>query len=124
MAPAAVNPVIAAALEAGAESVVVVARFNINDGAVSGAGHVSGPVGGYPNSDTHELAASLHRGDTIETPGQIKSSAIADAPYAAFVHNGTSRAGPRPFMMLTVEALRLKILRDLRTRFFAQIGSK
>lgn len=124
MSPASVRPVLADSLDKGAQSIVEHARYNINDGAISGSGHISGPIGGFPNSDTHELADSLHKGELIETAADVRTSAIADAPYAAFVERGTSRAGPRPFMQLTVEELRPAILGALHARFTAQITSK
>lgn len=121
MQPAAVRPVLADSLDRGAQSLVEHARLNIEDGAISGPGHVAGPVGGFPNSDTHELAESLHKGPLIETIGDVRTSAIADAPYARLVHNGTSRAGPRPFMSLTVAALRTVIVQSLHERFIRQV---
>jgi hypothetical protein len=100
-----------------AQTIVDFARVNINDGSVSGPGHVPGPVGGYPNSDTHELEQSLHVGELIETGSEIKTSAIADAPHAIYVERGTSNAGPRPYIEPSTEEVRPHVLAGLASAF-------
>lgn len=74
------------------------AQFSIKDGAISGAGHIASLPGEAPNADTHVLDQSIHVGEIVETPGVIRSSAIADAPYAAHLELGTSHMAERPFM--------------------------
>jgi len=117
MSPRRIIPALADVLEEGAQAIVDTARFNINDGAISGSGHIPGPPGGYPNSDTHELEQSLRVGDTIETPQQVKTSAIADAPYAAYVERGTSKAEPRPYMELATGSNHPGVINALGRRF-------
>lgn len=122
MAPSRIMPVLGEELVFGAGQIVDYARANINDGAISGPGHIPGPVGGFPNSDTHELEQSLHVGELIETPGQIQTAAIADAPYAAYVELGTSRAGPRPYMEPSSQELRPTVMEALGKRFAEEVN--
>lgn len=121
--PANILPAMGQEIEAAAQSIVDIARFNINDGAISGPGHIAGAPYGYPNSDTHELEQSLHVGETLETPGEIKTSAIADAPYSAWVELGTSRALPRPYMVSSTEEVRPTVLPALAARFIEEVNT-
>lgn len=109
-------------LEAGADAVVETARFNLNDGALSGSGHIPGPPGSYSKSDTHELEQSFHRGETIASPGEVSTSAIADAPWAIYQELGTSKMQPRPNMQLAVGENRKKIARALGQRFIREVN--
>jgi len=122
MAPSRVMPAFGDQLDKGAQSLVEHARYNINDGAISGAGHVPGPPGGYPNSDTHELEQSLHKGEVIETPNEVRTAAIADAPHAAYVELGTSKAAPRPYMQLATEEVRGAVIEGLGRRYVEQVN--
>ena len=85
-------------LEAGADLIVTVAQNSIKDGAISGAKHVASLPGEAPNADTHVLDQSIHRGTTEQVNNTINTSAIADAPYAAYLELGTTRMAERPYM--------------------------
>jgi hypothetical protein len=122
MLPDRIRTAMADQVDAGAQSIVEHARHNINDGAISGAGHVPGPVGGYPNSDTHELEQALHKGETVDTGGEIRSRAVSSAPYAGYVELGTSRAGPRPYMQLATEEVRPAVVEGLGQRFVREVN--
>jgi hypothetical protein len=112
-----VLPALGEELEAAAESIVTTAQQNLNDGAISGPGHIPGPPGGYSNSDTHELEQSFHRGETIEMAGEVKSSTIADAPHAIYQELGTSKVQPRPNMQLATEEVRPTVIEALGARY-------
>ena len=93
------------ALFAGGNIIQVEAQIGLSTGAVSGKGHVPGPVGGYPNSDTQQLANSI---ETVQKePLLVEVS--ANAEYAAAVHDGGSRTGPRPYMDLARDAKRREV---------------
>lgn len=98
------------ALFAGGELIEVEAEIGITTGAVSGKGHVPGPVGGYPNADTHFLA------DNIETtqPEPLVVEVSSNAPYSAAVHDGDSSHGGRPFMELARDAKRKEVTQLVR----------
>lgn len=115
-------PAMGEELESGADAIVETAKHNLNDGAISGSGHIPGPPFGYSNSDTHELEQSFHRGDTIETAGEIKSSVIADAPHAIFQELGTSKVLPRPNMQLATEEHRSDVAEALGGRFVREVN--
>jgi len=121
--PARIMPAMGEELGAAAQAIVDVARQNINDGAISGPGHAPGPPYGYPNSDTHELEQSLHVGEIMETATEIKTSAIADAPYASYVELGTSRALPRPYMQPSTEEVRPTVIEALGARFVEEVNT-
>lgn len=95
---------IAAGLERTADGIVDETRENLNDGAISGIGHVPGPPGGYSKSDTHELEESLHRGVTEETGDTISTSAAASAEHGLYQELGTSKVAPRPNLHLATIA--------------------
>lgn len=88
-----------------ADSVVVESQIGITTGAVSGKNHVPGPVGGYPNADTHVLADSHE----ISQPAPLVARISVNAPYAAAVHDGTSRMGSRPFLQMARDATRADV---------------
>lgn len=98
------------ALVAGGELIQVESQIGITSGAVSGKGHVPGPVGGYPNADTHLLADS-HETNQV-APLVVEVS--ANAPYASAVHDGTSRMSARPFMDLARDAKRKEVVQLVR----------
>lgn len=94
------------ALFAAGEMIQVESQIGITSGAVSGRNHVPGPVGGYPNADTHTLANS-HETNQI-APLVVEVS--VNAPYAAAVHDGTSRMGARPYLQLARDAKRKEVV--------------
>lgn len=94
------------ALFAGGEMIQVESQIGITAGAVSGKGHVPGPVGGYPNADTHVLADSH---ETVQV-APLVVEVSANAPYAAAVHDGTSRMGARPYMQLARDAKKKEVV--------------
>ncbi len=98
------------ALFAGGEMIQVESQIGITSGAVSGKGHVPGPVGGYPNADTHVLAES-HETNQI-APLIVEVS--VNAPYAADVHDGTSKMGARPYLQLARDAKRAEVTQLVR----------
>lgn len=116
MAPLRVEALIRDEVEAGAQLIVDEAVFSIIDGAVSGSGHVPSLPGEAPSADTHDLDQSIHTGDVIETPGSIRSSAIADSDHAVFLEKGTSRMAERPYMAPASRRSRGKIIRSLVDR--------
>ena len=116
MHPIRVEALIRDEVEAGVELVAEEARFSIIDGAVSGSAHVASLPGEAPNADTHDLDQSIHTGDVIETPGSIRSSAIADSDHAAPLEKGTSRMAERPFMGPASRRSRGKFIRSLVDR--------
>lgn len=122
LAPAPIFDAMGEEIGAAAQSIVDIARQNINDGAISGPGHVAGAPYDYPKSDTHELEQSLHVGELLETASEVKTSAIADAPYASYVQLGTSRALPRPYMDTATEEVRPTVIAALSARFREIVG--
>lgn len=92
-------------MHAIADIVVVESQIGITTGAVSGKNHVPGPVGGYPNADTHLLADSHE----ISQPAPLVARISVTAPYAAAVHDGTSRMGSRPFLQMAGDATRAEV---------------
>lgn len=98
------------ALFAAGEMIQVESQIGITSGAVSGKNHVPGPVGGYPNADTHLLANS-HETNQI-APLVVEVS--VNAPYAAAVHDGTSRMGARPYLQLARDAKREEVTQLVR----------
>jgi HK97 gp10 family phage protein len=122
LSPSRIIPRLGEVLEDGAQAIVDTARQNINEGAISGPGHVPGPPGGYPNSDTHELEKSLHASELTATGDEIKASAVADAPHSGFVELGTSRAAPRPYMQLATEENRPGVIAALGKRFIEDVN--
>ena len=90
------------ALFAGGELIAVEAQIGITTGAVSGAGHVAGPVGGYPNQDTGVLAGNIETNQIEQLIVEVSSN----APYSTALHDGDSSRGGRPFMKLARDARR------------------
>jgi hypothetical protein len=101
----AVEAPVSAGLVLGGQAIIDEARFNLNDGAISGPGHVPGPPGGYSKSDTHELEQSLAVHEPIETAGTIYVAAGAfDCAHAVAQEFGTERMLPRPNLQLATIA--------------------
>ncbi|WP_148276726.1 HK97 gp10 family phage protein [Sphingobium sp. SYK-6] len=98
------------ALFAAGELIQVESQIGITSGAVSGKNHTPGPVGGYPNADTHLLADS-HETNQI-APLVVEIS--VNAPYAGYVHDGTSRMGARPYLQLARDAKKTEVTQLVR----------
>lgn len=90
------------ALFAAGEMIQVESQIGITSGAVSGKYHTPGPVGGYPNNDTGDLANSH---ETVQKEPLLVELSV-NAPHAAPVHDGTSRMGSRPYLQLARDAKR------------------
>lgn len=123
MAAPLILPALGEEIQAGAQSIVDIARHNINDGAISGPGHVPSAPGEYPKSDTHDLEQSLHVGELIATEQGVTTSAIADSDHAAYLELGTSRMAARPFMVPSTEEVRPTIIEALGARYAAEVNS-
>jgi hypothetical protein len=101
----AIDAPVSAGLMLGGQAIIEEARFNLNDGAISGPGHVPGPPGGYSKSDSHELEKSLAVHEPIETAGTIYVAAGAfDCPHAVMQELGTEHMLPRPNLQLATIA--------------------
>jgi len=101
----AVNEPVSAGLTQGGQAIIDEARLNINEGAISGSGHIPSPAGGYSKSDTHELEESLAVREPIEAAGTIYVAAGAfDCPHAVMQEFGTSKMLPRPNLQLATVA--------------------
>lgn len=99
-------------------------RNNMNDGAISGSRHVPGPPYGSAKSDTHEMEQSIHVGEVIETPTEIRTAVIAggdEAPYAIYVELGHSNALPRPGLSLAVQEVRPTVMDAIEGRFREEV---
>lgn len=98
-------PVSAGLLMAGQDLVDVV-RFNLNNGAISGPGHIPGAAGSYSKSDSHELEQSLAVHEPIEMATSIHVAAGAfDCPHAVYQEFGVKEGepgyvAPRPNLQL------------------------
>jgi hypothetical protein len=98
---------VTAGLRTGAQAIVDEARFNLNDGAISGPGHIPGPAGGYSKSDTHELEESLAVGEVVDELDTIHVPAGAyDCPHAVYQELGTEKVLARPNLQLATRAVR------------------
>lgn len=96
---------IAEGLRIGAQAIVDEARFNLNEGAISGPGHIAGIEGGYSKSDTHELEESLAVGETIDVADSIHVTAGSfGVPHAVYQEFGTATVLPRPNLQLASRA--------------------
>lgn len=76
----------------------------ITAGSISGAGHIPGPPGGYPNADTRDLDSKIDTRIAGQTPPTVKVVAYSD--HAVFQQFGTSRMAARPFATLAVAETR------------------
>lgn len=124
IAPARVVPAIAGELEKRAQDIAQDAAFSIIDGAVSGPGHIPSAPGQPPNADTHLLDQSIHVGDVIETVRDVRTSVIADAPYAKALELGTSKMAERPFLRPATRRGRAPTLKGIAKRFNAIIRGR
>ena len=98
------------ALFAAGELIQVESQIGITAGAVSGKNHVAGPVGGYPNADTHQLADSH---ETVQVAPLVVELSV-NAPHARAVHDGTSRMGARPYLQLARDAKKAEVVQLVR----------
>lgn len=121
MRPALVTPALGEELEAGAQAIAESAIASILDGGISGPGHVASAPGEAPNADTHDLDQSIHIGELVETPGEVKSSVIADSDHA-WIERGGSKMEPRPYMEPAVERERRDVIDALHKRFKSIVG--
>lgn len=124
IAPARVIPALADELEKRARVIAEDAAFSIIDGAVSGPGHIPSAPGQPPNADTHVLDQSIHVGDVIEMQNDVRTSVIADAPYAKALELGTSKMAERPFLRPATRRGRAPTLKGLAKRFNAIIRGR
>lgn len=100
-----VEDAVSAGLLRGGQAIIDEARFNLNEGAISGVGHVPGPAGGYSKSDTHELEESLAVHEPVEVADTIYVAAGAfDCPHAVYQELGTEHMLPRPNLQLATAA--------------------
>jgi hypothetical protein len=97
IAPGRVRPALADQLVDHAHAIAEGAAFSIRDGAISGAGHVPSQPFSPPNADTHDLDLSIHAGELIETPGEIRTSVIADSDHA-WLELGGANVAERPYL--------------------------
>jgi hypothetical protein len=118
-----VLPALGEELTHAAQTIVDTMRHEMNDGAISGPGHIPGPPYGTAKSDTHQMEESLHVTPLIETPGEIRTGAAADTPYALYVELGTSRALPRPGLQLATAEHRTDVREALGKRFIEEVNS-
>ncbi len=114
--PLRVVPALGEELLYGAEIIAADAKFSILDGAISGPGHIPSLPGQPPNADTHDLDQSIHVGELIETPGEVKTSVIADSDHA-WIERGGANLEPRPYLEPATEGRRHDIMRALAGRF-------
>lgn len=97
-------------LTRGAQGIVDEARFNVNDGAISGPGHIPGAPSSYAKSDTHEYEQSLSVGEVIEVADTIYQTAGSHGvPYGIMLELGTSKMLPRPNLQLATRAKRNEV---------------
>jgi hypothetical protein len=100
----------AAGLVRGGNAIIEEARFNLNEGAISGPGHIPGPAGGYSKSDTHELEESLAVQEPIENADTIYVAAGAfGVAHAVYQELGTPTILPRPNLQLAARAKRNEV---------------
>lgn len=84
-------------------------RFNMNDGAISGPGHIPSLPGESPLSDTHALEQSIHVTELERTPDAIQTTVQEggpSAPYAAALEYGFGNIAERPHMRPATERAR------------------
>lgn len=112
LSPARMRPALADQLQDHAGSIAEDASFSIRDGAISGAGHVASLPGEAPNADTHDLDQSIHPGEIIELPGEIKTSVIAASDHA-WIERGGANMAPRPYLGPAVDRQRGSTIRGL-----------
>lgn len=125
MQPARIMPAMGEELESGAQAIEETMRRNMNDGAISGSGHIPGAPGSYAKSDTHKLEESIKAGELVETPTEIKTSVSAgdsEAPYGIYVELGHSGAAPRPGLQLATGEHRDDIVEALGGRFIREVN--
>lgn len=92
------------ALFAAADALAVDAALSITEGSVSGKGHIPSSPGETPSADTHLLDRSI---EAVQT-GVLEAEVSANAPYAAPLEFGSSKAAARPFMAPAAERIRPK----------------
>lgn len=114
LSPARVRPALADQLQDHAASIAEDAAFSIRDGAISGAGHVASLPGEAPNADTHDLDQSIHPGELVELPGEIKTSVISSSDHA-WIERGGANIAPRPYLGPAVDRQRGSTIRGLVT---------
>lgn len=115
-------PALSQELNAAADSIVETAQRSLNDGAISGSGHIPGPPGGYSNSDTHDLEKSFHRSGSVEVGSEIRTSVVADSDHALYQELGTSKMAPRPNMQLATNEVRPTVIEALAARFVQEVN--
>lgn len=121
MNPAQIMPAFGEELEAGAQAIIEDAVASILEGAISGAGHIPSKPGEAPNADSGDLHKSIHVGDLVETPGEVRTAAIADSDHA-WIERGGSNIEPRPYMEPAAERQRRDIVSALHGRYKREVG--
>lgn len=107
------SPLLAAAvgksLVESAEAIKEDIRFNMNDGAISGKGHIPSEPGSSPLSDTHALEQSVQLTELLNE-GEFVAISVTEgdeeSPQAAWLELGTSSIAERPHMRPAVERAR------------------
>lgn len=125
MMPSRIMPAMGEELQSGAQAIEDTMRRNMNDGAISGSGHIPGPPGSYASSDTHKMEESIKAGELVETATEIKTSVSAgdsEAPYPLYVELGHSGVAPRPGLQLATEEHRSDITEAMGGRFIREIN--
>lgn len=125
LSPSRILPAMGEELQAGAKAIEDTMRRNMNEGAISGSGHIPGAPGDYAKSDTHKMEESIKAGELVESATEIKTAVSAgdsEAPYPIYVELGTSKAAPRPGMQLAIEEHRGDITEALGDRFIREVN--
>lgn len=120
IAPALMRPVLGDQLVDHAHSIAEGAADSIRDGAISGAGHIPSLPGNPPAADTHDLDQSIHVGELVETPGEIRTSVIADSDHA-WLEVGGANVAERPYLRPQVEQQRGSTIRGLAGAYNRQV---
>jgi hypothetical protein len=104
---------VAGALEVTAEAIREDTVESLDEGAISGAGHIPSAPGLPPNSDSRDLANSGRVGETAEvgasTAGYVQvavSFGGSSAPYAVVQEYGGTVLPERPYLRPATERAR------------------
>jgi len=84
-------------------------RFSLNDGSISGPGHIPSLPGEPPNTDTHDLEQSIHVTELVEVADYLQTTVSeggAQAPYAPTLEYGGGNIAERPHMRPAAERAR------------------
>lgn len=120
MADPASRQLVERALFVGASEIAVEAQLLINQGSVSGKGHVPSRPGEPPNRDSGVLSGNI---EALQE-GPLRAVASSNAPYSQELEFGTSKMAARPFMRPAAEKVRPKVQKLVAQAVAKAIRSK